>query len=119
MNNKQIGNQFEREFCDLLASRGYWVHFMAPDVRGAQPFDIIAVKTYRAYAFDCKTSAKKIFPFSRLEENQIYAFERWLACGNTEPKIAVKYNGEIYVIGYKELKQKGKVNLDEIRNISF
>ena len=38
MNNKKKGTAFEKEMCDLLAIKGYWVHFIAPDARGAQPF---------------------------------------------------------------------------------
>ena len=50
MNNKIIGTAFEKEMCELLANRGYWVHFITPDNRGAQPFDIIAVKDGKAFA---------------------------------------------------------------------
>lgn len=114
MNNKKLGTEFEREFCKLLAGRGYWVHFISPAANGGQPFDIIAVKDGDAYAFDCKTSAVARFTFARVEPNQRCAFERWLACGNTMPRIAVKYKENIYLIPYTELKEKGAVLLDEI-----
>lgn len=110
-NNKRIGIEFERTFCKYLASKGYWVHFIVPDARGAQPFDVIAVKNGEAYAYDCKTSVKQIFPLSRLEDNQIYAFEKWLACGNTVPRIAVLFEGAIYIVNYMLLKEDGKVDL--------
>ena len=113
MNNKKLGASFEREFCELLASKGWWVHFITPAPNGGQPFDIIAVKGGSAMAFDCKTSATHIFPLTRLEENQIMAFERWLACGNEEPQVAVKYNDNIYLIPYRKLKQHGRVDLDK------
>lgn len=113
MNNKKLGSKFEKEFCALLASHGYWVHFISPDARGAQPFDVIAVKAGQALAIDCKTSAVKRFPFSRLEDNQIAAFERWLRCGNEEPMIAVKYREKIYIIKYLLLKQKQYIDLEE------
>lgn len=111
--NKRLGTNFEKEFCSLLASHGYWVHFMAPDARGAQPFDVIAVKAGQALAIDCKTSVAKRFPYSRLEDNQITAFERWLRCGNEEPMIAVKYREKIYIIKYLLLKQKQYIDLEE------
>lgn len=111
MNNKKLGTEFEREFCNLLASRGYWVHFISPAPNGGQPFDVIAVKGGEAYAFDCKTSVSEKFPFTRLEENQIMAFERWKACGNNEPKIAIKYDDKIYLVNYSYLKKMGVVHL--------
>ena len=111
MNNKKLGTKWEQEVCKILADNGYWVHFIVPDSRGAQPFDIIAVKNGKAKAIDCKTSVRAVFPFSRLEDNQVFAFEKWLACGNAMPEIWVKYNGKVYVLCYAELKEKGKVNL--------
>lgn len=113
MNNKRLGTDFEREFCEILAKRGAWVHFIAPDARGAQPFDVIAVKDGFAYAYDCKTSVQRSFPFSRLEDNQILAFERWMRCGNAEPMIAVRYAGQIYLLPYTELRDRGKIRLAE------
>lgn len=117
MNNKKLGSNFEKEFCEHLMDKGYWVHFITPNKAGAQPFDVIAVKAGRALAIDCKTSAKPIFPFSRLEQNQIYAFEKWLDCGNDEPMIAVKYNEHIYMVAYSKLKEDLKVDLREWRHL--
>ena len=111
MNNKRLGTQFEREFCKLLASMGYWVHFLAPAANGAQPFDVIAVENGKAYAYDCKTSAIQQFSMSRLEQNQILAFEKWMRCGNPVPRIAVKYMDKIYLVNYKVLKERGAVDL--------
>ena len=111
MNNKKLGNSFEREFCEYLANKGYWVHFIAPDARGAQPFDIIAVKGGEAYAYDCKTSVKPTISIDRLEENQKCAFDKWVACGNTVPRVAVKYKDDIYIVNYKLLKMERTVDL--------
>jgi len=36
--------EFERKVVARFEKNGWWVHFMAPDSRGAQPFDIIAMK---------------------------------------------------------------------------
>lgn len=111
MNNKRIGTQFEREVCALLSKKGYWVHFITPDARGAQPFDIIAVRNGRATAIDCKTSASASFSISRLEDNQIHAFEKWVRCGNEMPLIYVKHVGNIYVVRYDDLKAAGIIRL--------
>ena len=111
--NKSIGTAFEREVCDLLARNGYWVHFIVPDARGAQPFDIIAMKDGIAHAIDCKTNVANTFNYSRLEENQIMAFEKWIKCGGTMPIIAVKHNGRIYAIEYDKLKAGKSIGLND------
>lgn len=113
MNNKRLGNEFEKEMCKKLNDAGYWVHFISPDVTGAQPFDIIAVKDNVPFAFDCKTAVKRWFPISRLEINQIMAFDKWIARGNGTPMIAVKYKDGIKIVSYWELKTKGKVDLED------
>ena len=115
MNNKKIGNEFEEEFCEMLRKRGFWVHFIVPDKRGAQPFDVLAVRRNIPYAFDCKTSSKKYFKMNRLEDNQIMAFEKWLSVGNGTPFIAVKYKEEVYLIPYVEFRDvhDGKVDLEK------
>lgn len=113
MNNKRLGNQFEREFCDLLASRGYWVHFLSPAPNGGQPFDVIAVKGGEAYVYDCKTSVKRKFSIRRLEYNQIFAFEKWMKAGNKVPRIAVKYDNHIYIVHYTVLKERETIDLLE------
>lgn len=113
VNNKRIGTAFEQEMCGILAKDGYWVHFIVPDARGAQPFDIIAVKDGKAIAIDCKTCVAGSFNISRLEDNQIFAFEKWITCGNGDPVIAVKHDGNIYKISYSELKEKKSIRLEE------
>lgn len=113
MNNKRLGTAFEREVCELLSHNGYWVHFISPDSRGAQPFDIVAVKGGKAKAIDCKTCVNKRFTLARLEDNQIYAFEKWLKCGNDMPLIFIKHQEKIYVVKYSDLKEKKSVQLTE------
>lgn len=114
MNNKRLGTAFERLVVRRLAQSGYWVHFISPDNSGAQPFDIIAVKNGTCIVGDCKTSKDHIFRIGRLEENQKYAFEKWLSCGNPEPLIFVEYKGEIKIIKYTDLKEAGRIDLDVV-----
>ena len=114
MNNKKLGTAFEREVVDYIAGTGAWVHFITPDERGAQPFDIIAVRNNVGIAIECKTLAgnKRYFSIDRLEPNQIMAFEKWLACGNETPLIFVKWGEAIKVIPYSELKVKKKIDME-------
>lgn len=114
--NKLKGDEYEKEVVELLFQRGFWVHFIERNKAGAQPFDIIAVKDGKAYAIDCKTldDKEKYFRLSRLEDNQITAFERWLQCGNDMPLVFVKHNGATVVVKYGDLIRDGKVNVDEI-----
>lgn len=114
VNNKKLGTAFEQEFCEFLALRGYWVHFLSPDRTGSQPFDVIAVKNTKAYCFDCKTCSKPYFTIDRLEQNQIMAFEKWRDCGNDEPMIAIKHDGEVFIIEYYLLKYYGSVNIHQL-----
>jgi len=113
MNNKQLGNEFEKEIVKLLAGMGYWVHFMTPSANGSQPFDIIAVKNDHVICGDCKTCKKPIFSAKRLEYNQIYAFEKWIKKGNSDPIIFVKHEGKIYFISYERLMKEGEIDLRE------
>lgn len=113
MNNKKIGNDFEREFVKLLTEKGFWVHFIEPKPNGSQPFDVIAVKNNDAYVFDCKTCVSKWFSIDRLQDNQVMSFEKWLSVGNTMPYIAIKYKDTILLLPYDRLKEEGKINLDD------
>ena len=117
VNNKKLGTAFEKKMCEWLADQGYWVHFIVPDARGAQPFDIIAVKNGRAMAVDCKTSATNRFSINRLEDNQVFAFERWIACGNEMPMLAVLYEEKLFMIEYKLLKEMQVIDLNRIQAI--
>lgn len=112
-NNKKLGTEFEQEAVSILNNLGYWVHFIAPDIRGAQPFDVIAVRKSKPIAIDCKTSAVRRFNISRLEDNQVLAFEKWLRCGNPEPIVLVKYDNYIYCVGYLKLKAETSIRLEK------
>ena len=113
MNNKRLGTEFERELCEILTGLGWWTHFITPNAAGAQPFDIVAVKDNCAIAIDCKTSARPSFPITRLEDNQRFAFDKWLRCGNVYALLAVKYEGKIYFIDYEILLDEQTVRLSD------
>lgn len=114
MNNKGIGTAFEHEFCERLKKLGFWVHFMAPKAHsGAQPCDVIACKNGEVYLFDCKTCADKTFRIGRLEDNQIFAFDRFIKTGNKNAYVAVKHDNAVYYIPYATLKEAGSVTIKD------
>ena len=114
MINKKLGNDFEQELCEILADAGYWVHNFANRKNG-QPADIIAVKDGGAYLIDAKVCSYEVFPFRRIEDNQHLAMDMWIECNNIEPYFALKCRNEIYMVGYrtiKDLMKKGKKQLN-------
>lgn len=111
MNNKKLGTEFEKETCEFLAKRGWWVHFMSPDNTGAQPFDIIAAKNSKTVVIDCKTCVADTFNIRRLEENQIMAFRKWYSCGCDYAYIFIKHKGEVYVCAFGILDRLKSVNI--------
>ena len=117
--NKTLGTSFEKEMCEVLANRGYWVHFMSPAPSGSQPCDIICSKNNVPWLIDCKTSAKAKFSITRLEENQVYAFDKWIACGNSSCYIAIKYKEEIHLVPYLYLKHLEKIDLEKTREYLY
>lgn len=116
MNNKKLGTEFEREVVTLLSQEGYWVHFITPDARGSQPFDIIASKDNIPIVGDCKTSKSKWFAVTRFEENQLMAFEQWFEKGNKYAFVFIKYNEKVYQIPFRMIAGLKKINLEECEN---
>lgn len=114
MMNKKLGNDFEKELCQIFADAGYWTHNFANRKNG-QPADIIAVKNKKAFLIDAKVCSFEVFPFRRIEENQILAMNIWEECGNNTPYFALKCRNEVYMVSYdsiKDLAEKGKKQLN-------
>ena len=118
MMNKKLGNDFEKELCEMLSEWGYWCHNMAQNAAG-QPADVIAVKNKTAYLIDCKVCSHNRFPLSRVEENQHFAMELWKQCGNGEGWFALKVNDEIIMIPHFSMVtlsyEKSALNLTDFR----
>ena len=113
------GQQFEKDFCELLRHMGYWVLNIPRNASGAQPFDVIAVKGKEVFALDCKVCENNRFPLSRIEDNQ------WLAFNAIETKseiacagIAVLYDGEIFLITNDELGNAARSGKKSV-NLNF
>ena len=98
--NKKVGNDFEKELCDMLASEGFWAHNMAQNSAG-QPADVIAVRNGKAYLIDCKVCVNDTFPFSRIESNQHTAMTLWKQSENDYGWFALQLsNKDIYMIDH-------------------
>lgn len=109
MNNKRLGNAFEKEYAEKLSQNGWWVTFLTPKQNvGSQPADLIAVKNNKAMLIDCKTCSSHLFPISRIEENQRQAFKRFRKCGNTNFILAIKYKNKVYEINLNDIDFKQK-----------
>ena len=102
MSNKKVGNDFEREFCEILSAYGFWVHNLAQNQTG-QPADVIAVRDGKAFLIDCKVCSTGRFQLKRIEENQQLAMEHWLDMGNDEVWFALKLDDNIVMINYLDL----------------
>ena len=99
MNNKQAGNNFEREFCEQLARDKFWAHFMGGSKNG-QPADIIAVRNEHAYLIDAKDCQNDRFVLSRIEDNQHMAMRYWEMCGNNQGIFALNTSKGVYMLRY-------------------
>ena len=99
MNNKQAGNEFEREFCEILAIDGFWSHFMGGN-RNGQPADIIAVRNEKAYLIDAKDCKNDRFVLNRIEDNQHMAMRCWEICGNGQGLFALNTSNGVYMLTY-------------------
>ena len=105
--NRKLGNDFESEFCEILAEHGFWVHNFALKKSG-QPADVIAVKNKTASLIDCKVCENDEFPLSRIEENQRLSMELWEDCGNGRGWFALKTSKEICITQLSDLLELGK-----------
>lgn len=101
VNNKKSGTAFEREFAQLLAQHGFWVHLLKDNHNG-QPFDVIAAKDKRTYVFDCKDCKNGIFVLTRIEENQKLAMRLWQECGNRQGVFALRTPSGIRMLPYTD-----------------
>lgn len=113
--NRKLGNDFESEFCEILAEHGFWVHNFALKKSG-QPADVIAADDGTPYLIDCKVCENDVFNLTRIEENQKLSMELWSACGNGEGWFALKTSRGIYMIRLSYLLDlsKSRTSLDLI-----
>jgi Holliday junction resolvase len=105
MSNKSNGTAFEKEVANLLSAGGFWVHRLQ-DNRNGQPFDIMAVRDNVPVAIECKVCEKGVFDFSRIEENQIMAFEMFHKANNSYAFFAFKdIYGDVTFMPFGEIRR--------------
>lgn len=116
--SKKLGNQFEKEFCEILYTHGFWCHNLAQNAAG-QPADVIAVRNGQVYLIDCKVCSHDKFPLSRIEENQRFAMQMWRDRGKHWGWFALKTTLGIYMIDSYLLtatfSESYTLNMDEIQ----
>lgn len=72
--NKRLGDEAEREACEILHENGWWCHRMAATESG-QPCDIVAMRRGENMLIDSKNCEKPYLRTSRIEPNQAACFE--------------------------------------------
>lgn len=110
MSNKKLGSDFEKEFAKILSDKEFWA-MNVPDDKQGQPFDIIAAKNNKIYAFECKTCSTKMFNINRIEVNQRYAMNKFAECGNEATYFVFKFKDKIYIQEASEILS-AKENFD-------
>lgn len=74
--NKKLGNDWEKECMNILATNGFFATKLQEKQTGA-PFDLIATKDNIFYGIECKEIEKSSkFYFSRIESNQRMAYAK-------------------------------------------
>ena len=114
MNNKKLGNKFEKELCEMLAAKGFWAYNFPNKIAG-QPADIIASRDGRPCLIDCKECTNDTFDTRRVEENQKNSMFLWDYTGNGMGYFALKLqDGRIYMIDHRmmEAARAGKRTLN-------
>lgn len=119
MTNKKLGNDFETEFCEILARHGFWAHNFAQKKEG-QPADVIASINGQPALIDCKVcSTKRGFRLDRREENQLLSMELWYKTGNGFGWFALKFDDEIIMVSAPILNRlngiKSYITLEDIK----
>lgn len=102
MSNKKNGNDFEKEFCQIVSKAGFWAHMLSANSRG-QPADVIIAKNDKTALVDCKDCENDVFSLSRIEENQELSMTKWIKTGNHRAVFALKFSSGIRIAPFSLL----------------
>ena len=97
-----LGKRFEQDLCRYFFFKDYYVVYNEKGITGAQPSDLVIIKGNIATMIDCKNLENKtgIFPLSRIEFNQQYAYKRFRECGNSNFILAIKWENKVWFIDF-------------------
>lgn len=97
--NVNEGSRFEERVAEILGKNGFWATVIPKGKDGSQPADIVAVNHRGSYLIDAKLCSYQRFVFSRMEDNQLSAMDRFEECTNGRGWFAIGYPGDrIYMI---------------------
>lgn len=118
VNNKKLGNKFEKELCEKLAENGFWAYNF-PNKTAGQPADIIASRNGHPCLIDCKECSNDTFDTIRVEENQQNSMMLWDYTGNGEGYFALRLSdSRIYMVHFDAIMltrhEKRTLNLHDI-----
>ena len=85
------------------------------DNQNGQPFDLLAAKNGKTYVIDCKDCNGKTFRLSRIEENQRTAMRLWQETGNREGLFAIRFQEQIYLVGFQWLEYLWETGRKQVR----
>lgn len=110
MDNKKDGSAWEKEFCEMAASHGFYAH-QNNDGRAGQPYDVQLCRNNACIQIDCKVVHGESFSSNNIQDNQITAFRLLEHCGCHHNYFAIKFvagDGKIdfRVLSYKNLGPK-------------
>lgn len=99
----------------MFHANGFWALRIPRNERGAQPFDILAIKDDKVYAVDCKVCARKTFSLDRIEDNQWIAMEIMAMQTNAIVGFLVYHNNQIFFLSYFDAiwaRKRGLASID-------
>lgn len=96
------GKKFEKDLCNYLSNKNYYIIYNEKGITGAQPCDVVAIKGDIATLFECKNLENEsgIFNLDRIEENQRMAYNRYRECDNNNFVLAILWNDNVWFIDF-------------------
>lgn len=88
--NKALGNDTEKQFAQYMYAKGWWVHIFSYNTSG-QPCDIVMSRDNMVWFLDVKNVEGDRFDFTRVEPNQMTAFELLISRGTSNVGFAIKF----------------------------
>lgn len=121
MTQIKTGNQAEEYVAQHFMSIGAWATIIPKKVDGSQPLDLIAQTKYKTYYLDVKHTARELFPFSRIEENQKLSMKKLyeLRCKHTIIGFAFVYKNDIYIMPYEKYIEYLNQGFKSVRVTNF